>query len=300
MPASTEDAILELGSSAIRMVIGQLDASGAVEVHQKWSRHVRLGQAVFQRGQVSGFILEELKQALQELHEELVRWTPPPRLKIYATSAVRSASNQQELTRCVEQAMQAPLRILSGAEEAQAMIRGLLVRYPTGLQDAVVADLGGGSLELTRLQHRQICEQVSLEHGTLRTLEREPLQGALETWKAGPSACEELLLTGGNAKVLGRLLPELLPGTPAGIDLALTWPEFLEASTRLLALSVSDRMERWELRPHQAEVLTPAIEIFQQLGQCFNPQRVQMLGMALKEALFYFDDSRPLTAEAPS
>ncbi len=293
VPALTEQAILELGSSAIRLVIGQLDAAGAVAIHQKWSRHVRLGQAVFQQGRVTGGLLEELTQALQELHAELLRWVPPPLLRIYATSAVRSASNQEELVRCVENTMQASVRILSGPEEAQAMIRGLLRRYPSGGVDAIVADLGGGSLELTRLEQRVIREQVSLDQGTLRRPDPEQLRTALDAWQAKPPEGAELLLTGGNAKVLGRILPELASGRPACLDPVLTWSEFQEASTQLAQLSVPERMQRWDLRPHQAEVLTPAIQIFQQLGQSFRPQRVQMLGMALKEALFYFEDPAP-------
>jgi hypothetical protein len=41
-------------------------------------------------------------------------------------------------------------------------------------------------------------------------------------------------------------------------------------------------------------VLTPALEIFGELVTFFQPQRVRMLSMALKEALFFWEEGDPV------
>ena len=63
-----------------------------------------------------------------------------------ATAAARDASNGQEFVRRAEAAWGGPIRIFSGEEEARLAAEGVLAGIPDA--DGLVADLGGGSLDM--------------------------------------------------------------------------------------------------------------------------------------------------------
>ena len=87
-----------------------------------------------------------------------------------ATSAVRDAVNRERLLGPLRRDEGVEVRILSGQEEARlgavAALHSLLI------SEGVVADLGGGSLQLTRVRDRRIASSVSLPLGAVRTTQR--------------------------------------------------------------------------------------------------------------------------------
>src|SRR5205085_7023101 len=91
--------------------------------------------------------------------------------EVLATAAVRDARNGPELIARLEKLLPGvPMRILSGAEEADLSAAGLLCGIPTA--DGVLADIGGGSLELVRLEAGQRGLARTLALGVIRLAER--------------------------------------------------------------------------------------------------------------------------------
>ena len=71
-------------------------------------------------------------------------------LIVVATEALRKAENSQEVTLFVEQQTSLKIKILSGQEEAKAVVKGLQTDpMINDLADYFALDIGGGSLELT-------------------------------------------------------------------------------------------------------------------------------------------------------
>ena len=69
-----------------------------------------------------------------------------------ATAAARDAANGAEFVRRAEAAWGAPIRVLSGEDEARIAAEGVLAGIPDA--DGLVADLGGGSLDMVTVQGR--------------------------------------------------------------------------------------------------------------------------------------------------
>lgn len=96
----------------------------------------------------------------------LARNSGVDRLEAFATSAVRDASNGGELIAAIHSMTGCSVTVLDGQNEAllsaQALQRGLHV------EDGIVADLGGGSLELAALKHGEVNQMISLPLGTMR------------------------------------------------------------------------------------------------------------------------------------
>ena len=87
-------------------------------------------------------------------------------LHVVATAAARDATNGEAFVAEAETLTRSPVRLLSGEEEAAYAADGVLSGIPGA--EGLVGDLGGGSLELTRL--------IAGERGAATTLKLGPLR----------------------------------------------------------------------------------------------------------------------------
>lgn len=92
-----------------------------------------------------------------------------PHMEIVATAAVRDAKNGKEFVARAEAATGAPVRVLTGAEEAEYAAMGVLSGLPDA--DGLVGDLGGGSLELTQVAGGRLGQGTTLPLGPLRLMD---------------------------------------------------------------------------------------------------------------------------------
>ena len=85
------------------------------------------------------------------------------------TSAVRDARNQAELLRRVQAGTGITLRVLSGDEEAYYGYLGAV--NSVAIRSGLMIDIGGGSLELVRVQDRTLRRTAMLPAGAVRLTE---------------------------------------------------------------------------------------------------------------------------------
>ena len=86
-----------------------------------------------------------------------------------ATAAARDAANGQEFVRKAEAAWGAPVRVLAGEEEARLAAEGVLAGIPDA--DGLVADLGGGSLDMVSVKGGRMADAFTLPFGPLRLMD---------------------------------------------------------------------------------------------------------------------------------
>jgi exopolyphosphatase/guanosine-5'-triphosphate,3'-diphosphate pyrophosphatase len=80
-----------------------------------------------------------------------------------ATSAVREAANRERLLGPLRREHGVVARVLSGREEAR--LGGLAALHGLSLAEAVVADLGGGSLQLCACAGAGCCPRPACRWG---------------------------------------------------------------------------------------------------------------------------------------
>ncbi|MEX2629210.1 MAG: Ppx/GppA family phosphatase [Tistlia sp.] len=156
--------VVDIGSNSVRLVV--FDGLKRVPV-PVFNEKVLPGLG---RGLVgSGRLNEEgVAVALESLERfaGLARAMGTRRLDLLATAAVREASNGPEFVAEVERRCGQPVSILSGPEEARLSALGVLSGLPGAR--GVMGDLGGGSLELVRLEDAEALESITLPLGPLR------------------------------------------------------------------------------------------------------------------------------------
>jgi exopolyphosphatase / guanosine-5'-triphosphate,3'-diphosphate pyrophosphatase len=134
--------------------------------------------------------------------------------EVLATAAVRDAKNGPDFVARLRARMpDVPIRVLSGLEEAEYSAMGVLCGIPSA--DGILADIGGGSLELVRLDNGTRGASHTLSLGAIRLAERaggDPVRAraiadadlAMVPWLA-EGANRDLYLVGGAWRALARI-----------------------------------------------------------------------------------------------
>ncbi len=163
-------ALLDFGSNAVRFVLAQVKPRAGFRVLHEERSQTRLGggrpdtlppAAVDASLRALRRFLREVRLDFEDSDEE---W--PPKIIAVATAAVREAGNRERLLGPMRREHGIEVRVLSAAEEARLGAKAALEDLPRF--DGVVADLGGGSLQLTAVRRGRITATASAPLGVVR------------------------------------------------------------------------------------------------------------------------------------
>ncbi|MFT4027259.1 MAG: exopolyphosphatase [Novosphingobium sp.] len=156
-------AIIDIGSNTVRLVIyGGSPRAPTVLFNEKVT--ARLGKGVGESGLLGNKAMASALAALGR-YAAILKATGVTRVETVATAAARDAANGAEFLVAVKALGLSP-RLLSGQEEAETSAWGVLAAFPGA--HGIVADLGGGSLELTDIEGDRCEHGVSFPWGSLR------------------------------------------------------------------------------------------------------------------------------------
>src|ERR1700709_427287 len=86
-------AAIDIGSNAMRLVIGSVDDHGDIKSVKKIREPVRLGQDVFASGEISKKTIARAIESLSKFRDIMQRFEVK-RVRAVATSALREATNR--------------------------------------------------------------------------------------------------------------------------------------------------------------------------------------------------------------
>lgn len=156
-------AIVDIGSNTVRLVIYGGPARAPSVLHNE-KVSARLGKGVSETGRLAEKAARSALAALAR-YRVLLDLMDVRDIDVVATAAVRDASDGAEFLGRVR-ALGFKPRLLSGEAEAAASAMGVIGAFPDAA--GIVADLGGGSLELVDVAEASCRHGVSLPLGTLR------------------------------------------------------------------------------------------------------------------------------------
>ncbi len=319
-------AALDLGSNALRLRIVEANApvngrddsqlsllpeTGSFREVLSLRAPVRLGSEVFVTGRLAAAsigqacaALREFRQAMDDAKVDAYRAT--------ATSAVREASNAATLVERARREAGIELEVIEGIEEARLIQLAVVRRLGLDDKRALLVDVGGGSTELTFLDHGRNAFAISLPVGTVRLLETylrgaKTVDGARQKLlaegvdralaEAAPQLqkmpFEIVVGTGGSVDTLSELCP--IKGGYAGYPRAVDVAAMRALLGKLFGMTTEQRREAYSLRPDRADTIVPAASIFLRASELFGAQAIVAPGVGLKEGILeelvdkYFD-----------
>ncbi len=160
-------AVIDIGTNSIHMVLVEIDADFSCKVMDRFKDMVRLGDGTFTSRTLSDDAMTRGIDTLRSL-TTLARNKGFDRIVATATSAVREAKNGGEFLQMVEAQIGLEVQVITGKEEARLIYVG--VRNSMELSDApsLIADVGGGSVEVIACNRTQMFFGRSLKLGTIR------------------------------------------------------------------------------------------------------------------------------------
>jgi len=291
-------AALDVGSNAIRYTMAEFSGLQHYRELDFQRFSVRLGHDAFTSGTLSPAALDaavacaaRFRQRLDDLGIK--------RYRAVATSAVRESRNGSELVQRVRIESGIHLETITGSEEARLVWVAVRQRIDMDGRPWLLADLGGGSVELSVIDGEGIRASETHPFGTVRLLEdiasrtKDPTEfiHLLERYAArlkAPSIPETgvagLIITGGNADSVA----DLVTGRQLTREVAQISARDLRAlKERIAGLTVEERMRKLGLREDRADVILPAVMIFERVATLAHTDLVAIPRVGVKEGLLY-------------
>jgi len=161
-------AVVDLGSTAVRLLLAHVTPDTGYRVLVEERVPTRLG------GGASGTLPRAaIDETLRAVHRFFARYSPNgrgPRIVAVATSAVRDAENRERLLDPLRRDEGIDVQVLSARDEARLGVDAALESL--SFNNGLVVDLGGASLQLSRVRRRAVVSMASLPLGAVRTTRR--------------------------------------------------------------------------------------------------------------------------------
>mgnify|MGYP000745995699 CR=1 FL=1 len=292
-------AAIDVGSSGIRFVAARFSSPERWETLLSLRVPVRLGHGVFLEGRLAPRLIDAAVRALASFRAEADK-LGIRQLRAVATSAVRESENGDLLVDRARREAGVTVEVISGSEEARLVHAAVRRRVPLGRRSWLLADLGGGSVEISLADAEGIRWSESHTMGTVRLVEE-----LCETDGQSPAAFERLLqqyvgtlhlppaerlgrpagliATGGNIEALAKLA-----GLSVGLHGATLPVESLRRMTRVLSrLSYRERISDLGLREDRADVILPAAVIYERVAALIGARTIRVPFVGLKDGVLH-------------
>ncbi len=284
-------AVIDIGSNAIRLVVYGGPSRAPMPIYNEKAR-ISLGECVSKTGAISPEVMQAAIATLVRF-DALTKAMKISERYVVATEATRKASNGDAF---LAEAFRigVPIQLMTGKEEALASASGVVCDMPWAT--GYVADLGGGSLELAKLEDGPSRQPTSMPYGTIPLSERIDLSPKLLAHDIKKRLKEvdgfqihtglPLHLVGGAWRTLGQLHMHI---TEYPISILSNYSIPVDALA-VLSKAVSNReiLENIRVVPGARIPYMPAaLAMVQALAQIFEPSEIVISVYGLREGILY-------------
>jgi exopolyphosphatase/guanosine-5'-triphosphate,3'-diphosphate pyrophosphatase len=287
-------AVVDIGSNSVRMVAYDgLRRAPAPIFNEKITAGLGRGVAASGRLPEEG-VARTLRQLRRFAH--LARTMRVKNVHAIATAAVRDAADGPDFVRRAEAALGAPIRVLSGEEEAKYTALGVISGIPEA--DGVVGDLGGGSLELVRVKEGRVKSGDTLPLGALRLAEEGGgdvvrMQAIVDGRLAGHKLVKKLegrvlYAVGGAWRNLARLHMHW-NGYPLSVVQQYTIPrhELLRLTEKLVSMPAGELSGLGVISERRAPLIAAAALVLGRLVELSGARAVVFSALGVREGLLF-------------
>ena len=300
-----EAAVIEIGSTSVRMAIARRDADGSLRHLDDLDLPAGLGRDCFTEEAISAATTERCVTTIRKFQQVLLETgLGQDDLRVVATSAVREARNQEAFTDRVLIATGLQVQVLTESEVSRLTylaVHPLLKNEPFFRSgNTLVVEVGGGSTEILAFVKGQVKTSVINRLGSLR-MQRElgdfargthgmaafeeylsfPVSQMVNSLSVGGAA--QMVALGGEARLVRDTIREgAVPDaklTP--IDVA-SMRDFI---CERLAWSTEDLTREHGISEHQAETLLPALAVYVALAEALGESRILVGSASLRDGV---------------
>ncbi len=281
-------AAIDIGSNAVRLLICAVVKKGKdVEFNKLCLLRipVRLGFDVFEKGQIGGQKKKMLINTIKAFNN-LMKVYEVDHYMACATSAMRDAENAKEIIKEIKTETSIEIEVITGELEAEIIYENHIAELLDKDKSYLYIDVGGGSTELTLYHKSNVVLQKSFNIGTVRILTKKVKD---ETWEELKDTLKDLskkynniigIGSGGN---INKLLS--LNGNKNGKFISAD--NLKEVYKEMEPLSVDERMHTYTLKEDRAEVIVPALSIYNAICKWGDINEIYVPKIGLADGLIH-------------
>ncbi len=300
-------AVIDIGSTSIRMVVAQFHSNGKFQTLDSLNQSVALGADTFTRGRISRSTISEAVKVIRNFSSVLKEYNIDPAQEVFAvaTSAVREARNRDEFVDRVYMATDIQVQVIEGTEVNRLTFLAIqpILAANSRLRKnrLLVAEVGGGNTELLGLDEGRVSFAHIYRMGSYRLREAMDSQQGSDARKrdvlrmeieAGVRQCRDavprgeknlsLLLMGGEARFAAHTVDEDWDEHSV-LDIKVSDLEKL--ADKVLAMDVEKVVRKYHMTIESAQTLGPALQAYVKLAQAFHQKKVSVCGASLRDGL---------------
>ena len=279
-------AAADIGSNTVHLLVAQVNGERVQRVANEnvW---IALGEVVARHGLIPDEQMHQLILAIRQFREICAK-TKASSLYVFATEAMRAASNHEEVLERIARDTGVVVDLISSKREAELSFRGTVLDCPN---PTVLFEVGGGSAQVANVVGKELREKFSLPLGTGKVIAdtglsspcprhvflsaeayiQERLRGCDFVFEPGVVAA-----SGGVARGLWRALH---PDGDRNLGLAeLDYVVYAGCRWDLATL-----MRRFNVKPKRAGTLLPGAMVYAALLRKFGVQEMMVSEYGVRE-----------------
>ncbi|PIE50992.1 MAG: exopolyphosphatase [Flavobacteriales bacterium] len=280
-------AAIDIGSNAGRLLIKEVNINSKGKV--KFTKlnmlrmPLRLGIDVFTQGKI-GKEREQMTLDSMKVFSDLMKIYKVEHYRACATSAMRDAKNGDDIRKKIKAETGINIEIISGDEEANLIYENHFEDNLNPNKNYLYIDVGGGSTELMFFENNDLKYKRSFNIGTLRLLNNLVKQ---ETWEEMKKEIKKHIISdkplvgigsGGNINKIFSL-SKTKEGKPISTDI------LQEYHAIFSEMSVEKRMSKFKLRRDRADVIVPALMIFNKVVNWTRMEKIYVPKISVADGL---------------
>jgi exopolyphosphatase / guanosine-5'-triphosphate,3'-diphosphate pyrophosphatase len=157
-------AVVDIGSNTSRVTVFRMSDDGHYQEVTDSRATLQLLRGLSSDEEKASKAIESLMAALRDFHA-VAEGAGAGRTVALATYSVRSYPKAEDLVRRIREEIGIEVQIIDGLREAELAFLGAI--YGTDVEDGLLVDFGGGSIELASFRRRALLRTWSLPLGAL-------------------------------------------------------------------------------------------------------------------------------------
>ncbi|MGV0432910.1 Ppx/GppA phosphatase family protein [Corynebacterium sp. 20_84] len=295
--------VLDVGSNTVHLVAVDARSGGRPTPMSDWKQSLRLVEMLDDDGAIDDKGVKKLTEAVQEA-ADLADNLKCEEFLAFATSAVRSAANSDDVLDHVEKKTGVRLKVLSGEDEARLTFLAARRWYGWSAGRITNLDIGGGSLEISTGTDEVPDVAVSLDLGAGRLThewfetdppEKKMVNTLRDYIDAELSAVADDFLDQGEAglavgtsktfRTLARLTGSAPSSAGPYVKRTLTAPGLRQLIAFITRMTASDRAELEGVSSDRSHQIVAGALVAEATMRALNLDKLEICPWALREGV---------------
>lgn len=296
-------AVVDLGTNTCNLLIAETVDRDYRILHQS-KQLVKLGDDKIRDNEISPAAVQRSLQSFQS-HQKVIREFNVDRIKVLATSAVRSAANKVPYLEQLGDKSGWLIKVISGEKEAELIFKGVMLAFKKIDEPALILDIGGGSNELILARHFEMIWKESRPTGMARVINNFLLSNpvnadqirSLQDYFAAQHAAaiingrkekvKMLIGCSGAFDTIADIIDGVDPGTKQRKTQEISMVEFYEVYEKLLKSTREERILMKGMDHVRVDLIVPAIILIEKLIVEIGIEKIVQTDFALREGVLY-------------